>query len=107
MNIRIVTTVFAAFLLSGCSFWERATTYVGVGPTPQSEPASEPAAQAAPDGAQPAEPPVAAAQPRSDTWCQQIAKSASIEAADNGFDSATQRRRAESTYRQCVGSPSR
>jgi hypothetical protein len=100
MNIRIVPAFFAAFLLCGCSYWESATTYVGIGSTEQSEPP-----QAASQSADAAPTPAPADQAaKSDSWCQQIAKSARDDAAGNGFDSATQRRRAETTYRQCLGS---
>jgi hypothetical protein len=33
-----------------------------------------------------------------------MAKADSVDAANNGFDAATQRRRAEASYRQCVES---
>jgi len=54
-------------------------------------------AAAAPPVAEP--PPVA---PAPDSWCSRIAKSASDDAASNGFDAATQRHRAEVSYNQCV-----
>ena len=102
MNVRIIAVGLAAFLLCGCSYWDYATTYVGLGPSEQSEPRPVSA------GTEVVTSPIPADQSaKSDTWCQQIAKSAHDEAAGNGFDSRTQRRRAESVYRQCVGSPSR
>ena len=98
MNIRIVPVVFLAFLLCGCSTWNRATTYVGLR---DSEPSEPPPAAVEVYGA-PATAP--ADQPsKSESWCQQVAKSAADDAAGNGFDAATQRRRAETTYRQCLG----
>ena len=67
--------------------------------------ASAPPAVFTPPVAAPApsavEPPPAA--PTADPWCSRIAKSASDEAANEGFDAATQRHRAEVTYKQCVG----
>lgn len=99
MNVRIIAAGFAACLLCGCTDadWDHATTYVGLGPTQNDRPAPPASADAAPTS-------VATDQSaKSDSWCQQAAKSARDEAAGDGFDSATQQRRAESTYRQCVG----
>ncbi|MGA7676327.1 MAG: hypothetical protein WCA78_14935 [Rhizomicrobium sp.] len=68
-------------------------SYVGLGESDQdAQPA--PAAEAVPA------PPVQASTP--DDWCRQIAKAASEEAAGEGFDLATQQRRAETAYQQCV-----
>lgn len=36
-------------------------------------------------------------------WCRGVAHSAAMEAAGNGFDAATQQRRADAVYRQCAG----
>jgi hypothetical protein len=52
-----------------------------------------------------AAPPVAepsSAAPAADPWCAQVAQSALTDAASQGFDEATQRRRAEASYNQCV-----
>ena len=103
MNVRIIAAGLAAFLLCGCSYWNSATSYIGLGPSEQSEPP-----QPVPARTEVLTSPIPADQSaRSDTWCQQIAKSAADEAAGNGFDSRTQRRRAEAAYRQCVGSSPR
>ncbi|HEY0281468.1 MAG TPA: hypothetical protein VGC27_02465 [Rhizomicrobium sp.] len=71
-------------------------------PTENREPPAAPARTQAAPAPIPAE---QAAEP--DSWCQQIAKSSANEAARNGYDSSTQQRRAEKTYRQCVGSSGR
>ena len=118
MNIRIITAGLAAVLLCGCTDadWDRAMTYTGLGPSEQSEPSR--GDQSASPQSEPSRPvaartevvtaPLAADQAAGpDSWCQQVAKSAADEAAGNGFDAATQRRRAESTYRQCVGTAAR
>ena len=102
MNCRIVVVVFAGLLLCGCTIpsWDQMTTYAGL----------RSAEQAAPPQAAPAEAEAATTSPsvtqasRSDSWCQQMAKADSVDAASNGFDAATQRRRAEASYRQCVAS---
>ena len=53
-------------------------------------------AAAAPEPSAPETPPGV------DPWCLKIAQSATAEAASQGFDAATQRRRAETSYNQCV-----
>jgi len=103
MNLRMIAMGLTAFLLCGCSTWNSAMSYVGLRDSEQSEPS-----QPVPARTEVVTSPIPAMQStESATWCQQIAKSARDEAAGNGFDSRTQRRRAESAYRQCVGSPSR
>lgn len=46
---------------------------------------------------------------KADDWCREIAKAARENAAGNGFDAATQQRRAQAVYQQCLhfgsGSP--
>ena len=99
MNIRTVSVVLSAFLLCGCSTWDSATSYVGLGQSEQSEPT-----QAAPENAAAAPTPAPADRTtRSDSWCQSVARSASKEAAGNGYDPATQQRSAVASYRQCRG----
>jgi hypothetical protein len=99
MNIRTVSAVLLAFLLCGCSTWDRAASYVGLEQGEQSEPT-----QAAPENTAAAPTPAPADRTtRSDSWCQSVAKSASNEAAGNGYDSATQQRSAVASYRQCRG----
>ena len=77
-------------------------TYVA--PAPQ----AEPVAQAAPQAVASAQPPAvyAPATPADaaagDSFCQAAAQSASQDAANQGFDAATQRNRAVMTYNQCV-----
>ncbi|HEY0281873.1 MAG TPA: hypothetical protein VGC27_04535 [Rhizomicrobium sp.] len=101
MNVRVIAVGFAAFLLCGCSYWNSATTYFGLGPSEQSEP---PLAYSA--AAEPNPPPIQADQAaRFDEWCQRVAKSAAEEAAGNGYDSATQQRRAAKSYQQCRENP--
>ena len=121
MNVRIIVAGLAALLLSGCTDadWDRAMSYTGLGSSEQGEASrreqSEPPRGEQSEAPQPvtarnevATAPLPADQAaRPDSWCQQVAKSAADVAAGNGFDAATQRRRAESTYRQCIGSSSR
>jgi hypothetical protein len=65
------------------------------------EPArSEPQMVAAAAAPSIVEPPSAA--PAPDSWCSRIAQSESADAASQGFDTATQRHRAEVAYDQCV-----
>jgi ABC-type sugar transport system substrate-binding protein len=101
MNIRVIGMVFAGLMLGGCSAadWDNATSYVGLGPDPQAAPpnTAPPAAEAAPTS-----PPVAQASP-SNNWCQQVAKANAADAAESGFDVETQKRRAETSYKQCLG----
>ena len=101
MNIRVMCVVFAGLLLGGCSAadWDNATSYVGLGPT-----ADAPPSNAAPTAAEapPTSLPVAQASP-AESWCQQVAKANASDAAENGFDVATQKHRAETSYRQCLG----
>jgi hypothetical protein len=40
--------------------------------------------------------------PGVDPWCLKVAQSATAEAASQGFDAATQRRRGETSYNQCL-----
>ena len=101
MKVRVVVALLAACLLSGCTDadWDHATSYVGLGPAQSS-------------GPPPADPAVPVSVPtdpatKPDTWCQQIAETARADAANDGFDAATQQRRAETMYRQCVSSSSR
>jgi hypothetical protein len=107
MNIRIIGAVFAGLLLCGCSLpsWDSMTTYVGLGPDDQATPPKAAPAEGTPDevNAAPTSTPAAQASP-SDNWCEQIAKASAADAADNGFDLATQQHRAETTYRQCLAS---
>ena len=102
MNIHVIGTVFVGLLLSGCTLpsWDSMTSYVGLGSTEQAEPsrAASTEAEAAPS------PTPAAQGALTDDWCQRAAKTSSVDAANNGFDRRTQRRRAEATYRQCLAS---
>jgi hypothetical protein len=100
MKHRVAIAVLAAALLSGCSDvdWDHALSYTGLGETANTPPpAAEPATPAAaePVAAQPAAP---------DDWCKQVAESERKDAATQGFDEATQRHRAEVTYKQCARS---
>ena len=97
MNIRMIAMIFAGFLLCGCSTWNGAMSYVGLGESDQD---AQPAAASAAERAPTPTPPAQASTP--DDWCRQVSKAASEEAAGEGFDPATQQRRAESTYRQCI-----
>ncbi len=95
MNIRMIAAVcFTGFLLCGCSTWDDAMSSVGLRDAEDAAPSA-----AAPTTTQTA-PPAQASTP--DDWCRQIGKAAGEEAAGEGFDLATQQKRAESTYRQCI-----
>ncbi len=98
MKLRVIGLGLVGLLLCGCSTgsWDRATRYVGLGPDDQAAPA---AAQS--DTATPL-PPVAQ-ESKGAIWCRQAAKADMEDAAANGFDAATQQRRAEMSYRQCLG----
>lgn len=93
---RGLVVLFAAVLLGGCTDadWDHTLSYVGLdsGAPP---PAAAPAAVAAATPAESAE----------NSWCVEAAKAAQREAAEQGFDSATQHYRAQVTYRQCVTEP--
>jgi len=113
MNIRIITMGFAAVLLCGCTDadWDHAMSYTGLGSSEQSEASQSEQSESprsVPARTEVVSAPLAADQAtRPDSWCQQVAKSAVDDAAGNGFDAATQRRRAEASYRQCIGSAAR
>jgi len=111
MNIRLIAAVFAGLMLSGCSTWDDTLDMVGFGGSNQeAQPDSAPAAQSA--SAQTPTATQASAQAPSysgpspyssnENWCRQISKAAGEEAAGEGFDSATQQRRADTTYQQCI-----
>jgi hypothetical protein len=100
MNSRVIIVVLAGVLLCGCSSadWHHATSYVGLGQDDQAVPA-----KADPDDAEAATTSPSPGQAsRSDDFCQRMAKGESNDAAADGFDAATQRRRAESSYQQCM-----
>jgi ABC-type uncharacterized transport system auxiliary subunit len=101
MNSRVIVVVLAGLLLCGCTAadWNHATSYVGLdqddqAAPPRAAPAETQAATTSPSAAQAS---------ASDDFCQRMAKGESNDAASEGFDAATQRRRAESSYRQCIG----
>ncbi len=97
---RIAAVAIVAFVLGGCTDtdWDRTLSYVGMGDRPSREtaPAMTTTAANAPSSAE------ADSAPRRDTWCDLAARSAEIEAREQGFDAATQRRQAEQALRQCL-----
>lgn len=107
MKHRVMAVLFAAGLLGGCTDadWDDAFSYAGLGPskTDRASPASESDADApAPTyRAEPAPSVTTGPAPVADTWCIDVAKSAQIEAARQGFDGATQQRRARTVFMQC------
>ena len=98
MQIRPVCATIVVCLLAGCTDtdWNNAMSFVGVG---QSNTASTAVAPADTDG-QPAPPAQAGA--TSESWCRRVAEVDMQNAAHFGFDAATQRQTAETSYRQCM-----
>jgi hypothetical protein len=99
MKFRVLTAVLAAGVLGACTNadWDHALSYAGIGDS--EKPAAAPQAETATAPA-----PISAPAPSG--WCDQIAKSAQTEAAEQGFDAATQQHRAQVVYAQCASSPS-
>jgi hypothetical protein len=103
MKHRVMAVLLVAGLLGGCTEadWDSAFAYAGLGPSKPDSASS----QSAPDGpsytAAPAASVTNGPAPVADTWCIDVAKSAQLEAAQQGFDGATQRRRAMTTFNQC------
>lgn len=89
---RTVGLLAMAGMLSGCSAWEGTMSGLGLYDT------DSPAPVVARDTAVPSP----AAAPASDSWCQKVATQDRAEAAQNGFDVATQQRRYAVSYRQCL-----
>jgi hypothetical protein len=100
MTYRNLAVLAVACLLGGCTEadWDHAMTYTGLAPdVPVAAPsAAAPSGEAAPQQQAPAP------TPAQDAWCSQIAKSVADEAALEGFDRATQLRRAQIALDQCV-----
>jgi hypothetical protein len=96
MNYRVFGVVLVAALLGGCSDadWDRAFSYVGLDEAVKAAPAPVKAAE------QPSETAEAA-----DAWCAQVAKAEQLESAEQGFDKATQEKRAITAYKQCNRGP--
>ena len=98
MNTRAIAAIFAGLLLCGCSTWNEGLTYVGL--RDDNDAAPPPAAPVR------TVPLAAHAQLGRDStpedWCRQTAKAAGEEAAGEGFDAATQQRRAVAVYQQCM-----
>lgn len=77
---------------------------VAVAPVAQTAAPSVQPSDPQPTPPQPSAAPTAMASAASDTadsWCVRVAKSAQAEAADQGFDAATQQRRALASFKQC------
>ena len=97
-----IVGIVMALALSGCSAlhhgWDGAMADIGLYGRPQSE------QRPTPDSTQ------SAVRQTSDTgeldsWCRQFATSVAQDAASNGYDAPSQKRRYETTYRPCVGLP--
>lgn len=100
MIYRFAAVALVSCVLAGCTDadWDHAMSYTGLGDKPASE------AQAAPaQAADPAAPATVADAngPKMDDWCTVASKAAAHEAADMGFDAATQRTRGDQALRQC------
>jgi hypothetical protein len=106
MNIRVITAVFAGLMLCGCGTWDSTLDYVGLGGSDQ-EAQPAPADQSAPAQASTQTSTATSSYApsgqasRQEDWCRQIARAAGEEAAGEGFDAATQQRRADTAYQQC------
>ena len=97
-----------ALALSGCTAlhrgWDGAMTEIGLyGPQqagqsqmPDQGPAADPNQGAVRQTSSAGEPV---------NWCRQYAVSVAQDAARNGYDAPTQKRRYETTYQQCTGLP--
>ena len=91
-------------LVSGCADlqhgWEGTMTEIGLyGPAEKHQPLRpmmDTGQRAASNSAGAEEP---------SSWCRQYALSSAKAAARNGYDTATQKRRYETTYRQCANLP--
>ncbi|MGA7710772.1 MAG: hypothetical protein WCA81_02645 [Rhizomicrobium sp.] len=102
MNTRVIAAIFAGLLLCGCSTWNGALTYVGLRDSNDAAPPPAVPVETAPI---PAPAPASAPIGRDSTpedWCRQTAKAAGEEAAGEGFDAATQQKRAVAVYQQCM-----
>jgi hypothetical protein len=99
MNIRMIGAVLiTGFLICGCSTWNNTLSYVGLRDSKEAAPPAEalPTTQTAPMPTLPDQ----ASTP--DDLCRRIGKAAGEEAAGEGFDAATQQRKTETAYQQCV-----
>jgi len=78
-------------------------TPAGTGPdSTQTTTAAPPQTVVSAPQAQPRQDNSAAAPAAADSWCQEVAQSTVADASNLGFDAATQHRRAETAYNQCV-----
>lgn len=82
--MRLVVMVVAGLVVAGCTGpgWDHTFAFLDA-PKPPPPPAAAPALPTA-------------------DWCRQAAAAAKSEAAEQGFDTATQARRAETIYTQCL-----
>ncbi len=98
-----VIAIALGLLLSGCANlqrgWDGAMTEIGLYGPPQ-----QPAPSPMPDTNQGAVSQAGSAGAAAD-WCRQYATSSAQTAARSGYDAATQKRRYETTYRQCAALP--
>jgi hypothetical protein len=95
MRYRTAAVLIAACLLGGCTEtdWDHAFSYVGLDDSASAPPPTTTVdtAQAPPD--------------TQDQWCVDVANSVQNEAAGQGFDAATQQKRAKVAYQQCMQAP--
>ena len=96
MNTRVIAAIFAGLLLCGCGTWNEGLSYVGLRDSNDAAPPPPAPIQVAPA------PAPLRRDSTPDDWCKQTAKAAGEEAAGEGFDAATQQRRAVATYEQCM-----
>jgi hypothetical protein len=96
MKVRVAAMAVVSLFLAGCTDadWDHVFSYAGL------DPDNTPVA-AAQETTAPAEQAAAS----NDSWCRDLAQSASRDAAAQGFDAATQQQRAQTSYKQCLTAP--
>ena len=109
MQKKIAFPILAiALALSGCTAlhrgWDGAMTEIGLYGPPQAGQSQMPDRSPVADPSQSAARQTSSAG-ESANWCRQYATSVAQDAARNGYDAPTQKRRYETTYQQCAGLP--
>lgn len=112
MSLRVLAFAAVAVFLGGCTNadWDHALNYVGIGesqkPAPKDQAdSSQPAPAQTADATANAAPAAANAAAGVNQWCEEVANATKADAAQDGFDDATQHRRAQAAYNQCNHTP--